>query len=61
MRINEQEEVKEIPERIAGEDKNEQGGDKERETKREKETNRKGGIEQKGLVTVCGTCKLYKV
>lgn len=59
--MNDQEKVKEISGYIAGEDKNEQRGDKERETEREKETNRKEGIEQKGLVTVCGTCKLYKV
>lgn len=59
--MNDQNEVKEIPERTAGEDKNEQGADKKRELEREKEMNRKGGIEQKGLVMVCGTCKLYKV
>lgn len=52
---------KEILGCIAGEDKNEQDGEKERNTEGEKETNRKEGIEQKGLVMVCGICKLYNV
>jgi len=56
-----QNEIKEIPRRIADEDKNEQGVNKKRELEREKEMDRKREIEQKELVMICGTCKLYKV